>query len=131
MAPPGILINADSKGPLLFRPQRLHGIDRDSAASGNHGREQARDCEQNTDRKDCNWVVPADTKEKRLDGARGKPRSDEARGEANSKQKYGFLEHQPKYIAAPRAESHPNADFAGAAADRVSHEAVEADEREG
>jgi hypothetical protein len=36
--------------------------------------------------------VPADTKEKRLNGASGEPRSDEAGGKTNGEQKCGFLE---------------------------------------
>jgi hypothetical protein len=69
------------EGPFLFRPQRLHGIDRSGAASRNHGREQTRDCEQSTDGKDFSLVVAAYTKEKRLTGTRDEPRSDEVGGE--------------------------------------------------
>ena len=117
-------------GRFLFRPKCLHGIGGGGAASGNHGRDQAGDREQSTDAQDCNWVVPADTKEKRLDGARGEPRGNQPGDEADGQQGGGLLQDEQKYIRTLRAEGHADADFADATADGVSHEAVEADQRE-
>jgi hypothetical protein len=70
-------------GRFLLRPKCLHGIDGGGATSGNNRRDQAAGREQSTDGQDCNWVVPVDTKEKCLNGARREPRGNEPEDESN------------------------------------------------
>src|SRR6202034_127825 len=117
-------------GSLLLRTKCLHGIDGGGATSGNDGRDQAGDREQSTDGQDCNWVVPADTKEKRLNGARGGPRGNQPGDEPKRKQERGPLEHKHQHVGSLRAESHADTHFARAAADGIGHEAIKTDQRE-
>ena len=86
--------------------------------------------EQSTDGQDCNRVVPPDTKEKCLNGARGEPRDNEPGDETQGKQGRGLLEHKQQYVGSLRAESHADADFARAAADGIGHEAIKTDQCE-
>ena len=48
----------------------------------------------------------------------------------SAKQERGLLDYKQYHVRPLRAESHADADFAGAAADGIGHEAVKADQRE-
>ena len=77
---------------FLFCPKCLHGIDGGGATSRDNGSDQAGDREQDTDRQDRNWVVPANTKQKCLNGAHGEPRGNEPGDKTKCKQERGLLE---------------------------------------
>ena len=117
------------KRTFLFRSKCLHGIDGSGPSGRNHGREQTTASEQTADRQDCDWIVPPDSKEKRLNDACGEPGCDETEGETEGKQQSGFLHHEEHHIGPPRRGPFV-CDFSSTATDGMGHEPVETDQCE-
>jgi len=95
---------------FLLHPECLYGIDGGGPPSGNQGRNQTAASEQSADGQDCDWIVPPDSKEKRLHGARGEPGNDETTHETEGKQESSFLHHKEQHVGPLCAEGHYHAD---------------------
>ena len=117
-------------GDNLIRSQRLHGIDGGCASGWNESRGQAADDQQPADRKNCGWIKLADPKEKPSEDPCGKPGAREPAAEAKHQQSERLFQDKQHHIPSLRAQGHTDANFTGAAAHGIGHEAIESDQGE-
>src|SRR5580765_3105970 len=112
---------------VLFGTEGVHGFDAGGASCRDESGDGGKSRKDQDRGADCQWVVDSNA----VKLARHEAAADEcdryAEGKAESHLPGGGAENEREDVVAVGAESHAQADFAGAARDRVGSDAVQSD----
>ena len=110
----------------LFGSERLYGIDGGGATGGQIAGGDSAKAESENDEQNGGGIPCGGSVEERTHDTAGGPGYDESGSDSGSEQNESVTEDEPNDVTALRAEGETDAEFAGALADGVGEQAVDA-----